>query len=216
MYQPSHAKFVEARAEHLLKLIHDYPFGTLLTQRNGDIEVNYAPFLLTNSNGDILATHVPRANPVWQGLNGQKVTILFHGPNAYISPSWYPGKHVHGKAVPTWNYVAVHVHATVRVVDDKTWLGTHIEALTDRHERDFTKPWKVSDAPHDYIDALVNAIVGLEFSITQVEGKYKLGQNRAPADQMGVLAGLTAMQSPLVQFMSESIAAKAGTAKPGN
>jgi transcriptional regulator len=203
MYQPAHGKFIEDRPQHLYKVIRDYPLGTLLTQHNGDVEVNYTPFLLNHSNNDILATHLPRANSIWQDLDGQKATILFHGPNAYISPSWYPGKHVHGKAVPTWNYAAVHVHGTVRVFDDATWLRSHLDALTDRHEQGFANPWKVSDAPDDYIKTMINAIVGLEISITKLEAKFKLGQNRAPADQMGVLAGLTATQSPLVQFVNE-------------
>jgi transcriptional regulator len=203
MYQPAHAKFVETRPELLYKLMRDYPLGTLLTQHDGAIEVNYAPFLLDNSNSGILHSHVPRANTVWQGLEGQRATVLFHGPNAYISPSWYPGKHVHGKAVPTWNYAVVHVHGTVRVIDEATWLRAHLDALTDRHEQGFANPWKVSDAPPDYIEKMVAAIVGLEFTITHVEGKFKLGQNRAPADQMGVLAGLTAAESPLVQFVNE-------------
>jgi transcriptional regulator len=208
MYEPAHGKFIETRSEHLYKLIRNYPLGTLLTQHNGDIEVNYAPFLVDNSNSEILTAHVPRTNSVWQALDGHNATILFHGPNAYISPSWYPGKHVHGKAVPTWNYAVVHVHANVRVIEDTTWLRSHIDTLTDQHEQEFANPWKVSDAPHGYIDALVKAIVGLEFTITKIEGKFKLGQNRAPADQMGVLAGLTGMQSPLAQFVSEYSQAK--------
>jgi transcriptional regulator len=203
MYQPAHAKFIETRSEHLHKLIRDYPFGTFLTQRNGAIEVNYAPFLLDTSGGALLTSHVPRANSVWQELEGQQATILFHGPNAYISPSWYPGKHVHGKAVPTWNYAAVHAHGTVRVIDDATWLRSHLDALTDRHESGFANPWKVSDAPPEYTETMIKAVVGLELTITKLEGKFKLGQNRAPADQMGVLAGLTAAQSPLVQFVNE-------------
>jgi transcriptional regulator len=208
MYQPAHAKFIETRSENLHKVIHDYPLGTLLTKHDGEVEVNYAPFLVDHADNQILATHLPRANSIWQVLDGQKVTILFNGPNAYISPSWYPGKHVHGKAVPTWNYAAVHVHGTVRVIEDNAWLRSHLDALTDRHERGFANPWKVSDAPDDYIQKMVDAIVGLEISITKLEAKFKLGQNRAPADQMGVLAGLTAAQSPLVQFITEYSRAK--------
>src|SRR5262245_23020868 len=107
MYQPTHQKFIESRPEVLHRLVRDYPLGTLITQRAGDVEINHTPFLL-DSAGNKMTAHVPRANPVWQGLDGKPVQIVFHGPNAYVSPSWYASKREHGKVVPTWNYVIVH------------------------------------------------------------------------------------------------------------
>ena len=210
MYQPVHGKFAESRPEELRQFIRRYPLGTLITQRNGEITVDHTPFLLDDSRHDILTAHVPRANPVWRGLDGKSATIVFHGPDAYISPSWYPSKHAHGKAVPTWNYAVAHVRGTVRVINDAAWLKEHIDRLTDEHERSFAHPWKVSDAPAEYIDNLLKAIVGLEISITQMNGKFKLGQSRPEADRMGVAAGLASVQSPLADFVSalERVATK--------
>jgi transcriptional regulator len=200
MYQPAHGKFVESHPEQLRQLIRRYPLGTLITRQNGEIKVDHTPFLLDTSRSDLLTAHVPRANPVWQGLEGQSATIVFHGPNAYISPSWYPSKHAHGKVVPTWNYAVVHVQGTVRVMHDAAWLTEHIDKLTDEHEQTFARTWKVSDAPTEYIDNLLKAIVGLEVSVTHIEGKFKLGQSRPEADRMGVEAGLASIQSPLADF----------------
>jgi transcriptional regulator len=129
--------------------------------------------------------------------------IVFHGPNEYISPSWYPSKHAHGKAVPTWNYATVHVQGTTRVIDDREWLREHIEQLTHEHEKQFAHEWKISDAPLDYIDNMLSAIVGIEVTVTKMEGKFKLSQNRPSGDRLGVLAGLIAKQSPLARFMKE-------------
>jgi len=203
MYQPSHAQFAESRPELLHKLIRDYPLGTLVTQREGNVEINHVPFLVDKRENKLTA-HVPRANSVWQGLDGKSVQIVFHGPNAYISPSWYPSKHMHGKAVPTWNYAVVHLQGAVTVIEDNTWLRKHLDELTDAHEQAFAHPWKVSDAPAEYIDKLLGAIVGLEIAIIKLEGKFKLGQNRQPSDRAGVHAGLAAVASPLATFGRET------------
>ena len=203
MYQPTHGKFNESRPEALRQLIRRYPLGTIITQSHGVLSVNYAPFLLGNSQSDMLTAHVPRANPVWQALDGQSITVIFHGPNAYISPSWYPSKHAHGKAVPTWNYAVVHVQGSARAIHDASWLRQHLDQLTDAHEREFAHPWKVSDAPADYIDNLIQVIVGVEIKVETMEGKFKLGQNRPHADQLGVAVGLASVGSPLSAFIAE-------------
>lgn len=200
MYQPAHSQFVEARPEALHKLIRDYPLGTLITRRGDDIVIDHVPFLY-DARDNTLVAHVPRANPVWQALEGQSALIAFHGPNAYISPSWYPSKHLHGKAVPTWNYAVVHVQGKASVIQDKDWLRQHIDDLTDAFEKEFAHPWRVSDAPADYIEKLLGAIVGLKIAIATIEGKFKLGQNRPPPDRMGVAAGLTASNSPMASFV---------------
>jgi transcriptional regulator len=186
-----------------MKLIRDYPLGMMITQTTDAIRVDHTPFLIDATRSDILTAHVPRANPVWQGLDGKSVQIVFHGPNAYISPSWYAAKKEHGKVVPTWNYAVVHAHGVARVFEEKAWLRQHLEALTDFHERQFAHPWKVSDAPADYIDKLLSGVVGLEIAVTNLEGKFKLGQNRPPADRQGVLIGLTALGSPLADALQD-------------
>ena len=199
MYQPAHSQFVEDRPDVLHRLIRENPLGTLITQREDAIAINHLPFLL-NEAGNKFTAHVPRANPVWQGLDGKSVQIVFHGPNAYISPSWYAAKQEHGRVVPTWNYAVVHAQGTVRVIEDRSWLRAYLDELTDTHERELAHPWHVSDAPSDYIDKLLGSIVGLEIAIAKLEGKYKLGQNRSQADRQGVMDGLTALDSPLAAF----------------
>ncbi|HYM34312.1 MAG TPA: FMN-binding negative transcriptional regulator [Steroidobacteraceae bacterium] len=192
--------FVEQRPDALHKLIREYPLGTLVTQRDGGIEANHLPFLLDSTAATKLAAHLPRANPIWNDLHEREVLIIFHGPNAYVSPSWYASKQTTGKAVPTWNYVVVHAYGIARIIEDKTWLRAHLELMTDTHEAAFEHPWKISDAPNEYIEKLFNFIVGLEISVTRLEGKIKLGQNRSKEDQESVLEKLSSTGSPLASF----------------
>jgi transcriptional regulator len=203
MYQPAHSQFVETRPAMLHKLIRDHPLGTIVTAHGANVQIDYAPFLLEVQSGGKLHTHIPRANPLWHGLDSKPLQIIFHGPNAYITPSWYATKRVHGKVVPTWNYAVVHAHGVARIIDDKTWVREHLEKLTDLHEKRFEHPWKVSDAPAEYTDKLLGALVGLEIVVTKLEGKFKLGQNRPLEDRRGVIDGLTAMNSPLAQLAKE-------------
>ncbi len=116
--------------------------------------------------------------------------LLFQGPQAYVSPNWYPSKFQHGKAVPTWNYAMVQVHGTLRAIEDAEWLRAFVTRLTERHEGGRAVPWHVSDAPADYIDTMLKAIVGIEIEVTRVEGKFKLSQNRSAEDRTGVVLGL--------------------------
>jgi transcriptional regulator len=122
--------------------------------------------------------------------SGASVLAIFLGPDHYVSPSWYPSKHEHGKAVPTWNYATVHVRGTIRFIDDPGWLRTLVESLTDEHERHNVNPWKVTDAPADYIAGMVRAIVGFEIQVSAIEGKFKASQNRSAADRAGVAEAL--------------------------
>jgi transcriptional regulator len=139
--------------------------------------------------GGVLRGHVARANPVWKDGDGEALAI-FLGPHAYVSPNWYPSKTQTGKAVPTWNYLTVHARGVIRWVQDAEWLRAHVTALSDAHEAPREEPWKVSDAPSSYVDGLLRAIVGFEFSITSLDGKWKLSQNRDAADRAGVRDGL--------------------------
>jgi transcriptional regulator len=196
MYQPTHGKFSGVSPEQQRQLIREYPLATMITQHHG-LKMDLSPCLL---DGDRLATHVPRRNSVWQAADGRDALLIFHGPNAYISPSWYPSKHEHGKAVPTWNYAVVEVSGTIHVHEDPAWLRSHLEELTATHEQRFVHPWTLDDAPDGYIDSMIGAIVGLEVSIVSMNGKFKLSQNRSDADQLGVMAGLTASESALLEF----------------
>ena len=133
--------------------------------------------------------HVARANPVWKAGAGEALAI-FLGPHAYVSPSWYPSKAETGKAVPTWNYIAVHARGTIQWIQDGDWLRAHVTALSAAHEAGRENPWAIGDAPASYVDGLLRAIVGFELSIAKLEGKWKLSQNRDAADRAGVRDGL--------------------------
>lgn len=143
--------------------------------------------------GDVVVAHMAKANPQWKSIApGSPALLISTGPEAYISPSWYAAKAEHGRVVPTWNYIAVHLSGTVRVHEDRAWLRDVVTRLTGVHENVRSEPWRVSDAPERYIDGQLGGIVGLEITVTRVEGKAKLSQNRSEADRRGVVAGLLA------------------------
>jgi transcriptional regulator len=201
MYVPAH--FREDRIPVLHDAMRQIGFATLVTQGPDGIEANHLPLLLDGEAG-ILRGHVARANPVWKHWqSGAEALAIYLGPDAYISPNWYPTKAETGKAVPTWNYLTVHARGTITVIEDADWLRAHVAALSDRHEAGRPEPWSIGDAPPAYIASLLRAIVGLEIAVTSLEGKWKLSQNR-PADIDGVKAGL----------MQDGQAALAGLMKP--
>jgi transcriptional regulator len=140
-----------------------------------------------------LKGHIARGNSMWKDVSaGAEVLAVFQGPSQYISPNWYPSKREHGRVVPTWNYAVVHVHGRITWNQDKTWLRTLVETLTDRHESGQAAPWRVGDAPDEYIQQMLGAIVGFEIAITRITGKWKLSQNRTAAERAGVVAALSA------------------------
>ncbi|MGO4444861.1 FMN-binding negative transcriptional regulator [Mycobacterium sp. 2YAF39] len=142
-------------------------------------------------DGDVVLAHMARANPQWKSIAVDSPALLIcPGPEAYISPSWYAAKAEHGKVVPTWNYSAVHLSGTVRVHEDRDWLRDVVTRLTGVHEDPRAQPWQPCDAPEKYIEGQLGGIVGLEITVTRVEGKAKLSQNRSEADRRGVVAGL--------------------------
>lgn len=143
--------------------------------------------------GDVVVAHMAKANPQWKSIApGSPALLISTGPEAYVSPSWYAAKAEHGRVVPTWNYSAVHLSGAVRIHEDREWLRDIVTRLTGVHENVRSEPWRVSDAPERYIDGQLGGIVGLEISVTRVEGKAKLSQNRSEADRRGVVAGLLA------------------------
>lgn len=206
MYVPKH--FEEPRVDVLHELIRARPLSTLVTLASGGLEANHIPLHLSAEPGPLgtLRGHVARSNPFWNDMAGNnQVLAIFHGPDAYITPSWYPTKAETGKVVPTWNYAVAHAYGTLRVVDDPVWLREHLETLTARSEAAFPEPWRVSDAPLDFTEKLIGAIVGIEIGITRLLGKWKLSQNQSRINQAGVVQGLRASANPEAVSMAELV-----------
>lgn len=189
MYRPT--AFDVADRDELYDMVELEAFGHLVTVGPHGLDSTGLPFLLDREDAQ-LRGHLARANPHWKSLGGSPTLVIFAPSDAYVSPSWYPSKHEHGRVVPTWNYEVVHVHGIVRIHDDVEWTRTLVIDLTNRHEsaRSPEVPWAVSDAPTDFIDAQLRAIVGISVEITSIEGKRKLSQNRSMDDRAGVVAGL--------------------------
>lgn len=191
MYRP--AAFVEERAAHLHRIVHDHPLGAIVTHTDQGLDANHIPFELDPARGahGVLQGHVARANPMGSAArDGAEVLVIFRGPQGYISPNWYPSKQETHRHVPTWNYEVVHVHGRLRIVDDEKFVRGLLARLTRRHESTQLRPWKMGDAPADYLDAMLKMIVGIEVDITRFEGKRKLGQNREPRDVDGAVDAL--------------------------
>lgn len=208
MYTPAH--FAEERPEILHALIAAHPLGTLVTLTSAGLDANLIPFEFdpaptpTSPHGTLRA-HVARANPVWRDASATvEALVVFQGPQAYITPSWYvETKPATGKVVPTWNYCVAHAHGPLRAIDDRDWLRAQVERLVHRHESTRSAPWHVSDAPSDYAEKQLAAIVGLEIPLTRLSGKWKVSQNRPAADQIGVITGLRTEDNPSAQTMGE-------------
>jgi transcriptional regulator len=206
MYLPRH--FEETRVETLHELIRAHPLGALVTLGPGGLDANHIPFEVDPDPTPLgtLRGHVARANPVWREFTRDaEALVLFQGPETYISPSWYPSKQETAKVVPTWNYVVVHAHGPLRVIDDRQWLRAFVTRLTNHHEGGRRDPWKVTDAPGDYIETQLGAIVGLEIPITRLVGKWKVSQNRPARDQAGVADGLSQEGHPAASAMAELV-----------
>lgn len=207
MYVPKH--FKEDDNVKLHQYIRDYGFGVLIVADEDGIEANHLPFHLSCEEDDspgTLQCHVARNNPVWQRVkNGGRVLAVFQGPDGYVSPSWYPTKAETGRVVPTWNYLAVHAAGKARIVEDATWLKQHLTKLTDQHESEMKEPWHVDDAPQDFTERLVKAIVGIEIEIETLTGKLKASQNLPERNRAGVKAGLEDSEQPYSRAMSKFI-----------
>ena len=211
MYVPSH--FAESRVDVLHDLIRTYPFGALVVLASDGLDANHIPFEIDPQPAPFgtLRGHVARANPVWRDFStGVDALVMFQGAHAYISPAWYATKKEHGKVVPTWNYAVVHAHGPLRVIDDRNWLRQFVGKLTDRHEATRSDPWKVTDAPADFIDTMVAAIIGIEIPIAKLTGKWKVSQNRPEKDRAGVIEGLVHLPSDLATSMAQLVREKTG------
>jgi transcriptional regulator len=207
MYLPPY--FEEQRPDALQKLMREHPLGMLVTLDPGGLNANPIPFLYDPAPAPFgtLRAHVARSNPVWKTFSRDvDALVLFQGPQAYVSPSWYASKKEHGKVVPTWNYMVVQASGPLRVIEDAAWLQGLLTQLTDRHEAGHQVPWKLSDAPADYIAKLLDAIVGLEIPVAGLTGKWKVSQNRSAADRAGVAQGLAALGGEDAVGMAEEVA----------
>lgn len=179
----------------LFDLIDAHPLGTWVCRSAEGLIANHIPFVLDRGagpNGTLLG-HVARANTVWHTWDAAATSVVtFLGPQAYITPGWYPGKAEHGRVVPTWNYAAAHVHGVARVIEDGERLLDLLDRLTRAQEAGRPAPWRVADAPAGFIQRLMRGIVGIEIPIDQIEGRLKASQDEAPADRQGSVDGLRA------------------------
>jgi transcriptional regulator len=207
MYIPNH--FAQPDLATLHALMRAHPLATLVTLGPHGLDANHVPLHLAAGHGahGLLSGHLPRANPAWrEHAVDRDVLAIFHGPEAYITPSWYATKQVSGEVVPTWNYATVHARGRLRVIDDGAWLRNHLEQLTRGQEARFAQPWAVDDAPANYTERLMRGLVGIEIAITRLEGKWKVSQNRPAEDRAGVIAGLRALGDDSALAMADLVA----------
>jgi transcriptional regulator len=204
MYLPKHFEQQDADAMARLLLLH--PLATLAWQSGDGLTAEHLPLIWDRGASDgthgTLRGHVARANPVWREAAGAEVLAVFQGPQAYVTPSWYPSKAATAKVVPTWNYAVVHAHGRLHVTEDAAWLRALVGRLTDTHEASHAHRWQVGDAPADYIEQMLRAIVGIEIEVTRLQGKWKVSQNRTAADRGGVAAGLGALSGDDARAMA--------------
>jgi transcriptional regulator len=200
MYQPTH--FQQTDTAELQALMRQYPLATLVVHTADGLSADPVPLLYDEPSPGRgrLRGHVARANPLWQRAgSGIDALAVFTGPQAYVSPSWYAAKQAHGKVVPTWNYATVQAEGRLRAVEDAAWLRELLQALTHAHEQAMPQPWQIADAPSDYIERMLQAIVGIELQVERLQGKWKLSQNRDVQDRQGVIRGLQAQPGAGVQ-----------------
>jgi transcriptional regulator len=199
MYLPKH--FEQHDPQALQALMREHPLAALVSTGADGITADHLP-LEYDAATNTLRGHVARANPLWQHADGQPVLAIFRGAQAYITPSWYPSKAATHKVVPTWNYAVVHAHGTLRAVAEAPWLHALVSRLTGHHEAPRVVPWAVSDAPDDYVQQMLRAIVGIEIPVARLVGKWKVSQNRGEADRLGVADGLAAEPAADAQAMA--------------
>lgn len=209
MYQVG--AFREERIDVMHTLMRSHRLATLVSVHEGVPEANHLPLLIDPDpapNGT-LRGHVARANPLWRQAGGREVLVIFQGPQAYVTPSWYPSKRETGQVVPTWNYAVVHACGPLVVRDDREWLRALVTRLTDQQEAVLPQPWRVDDAPADYLDRMLGAIVGIEIPVNRLVGKWKVSQNRSDADRSGVAEGLGQLNDKQAQAMAGLVAESA-------
>jgi transcriptional regulator len=215
MYQPKH--FEETRPEVMQALVATQPLCTLVTLSDAGLVADQIPMLLRPGEGALgtLVGHVARANPLWRETRWDTpVLAIFQGPQHYISPSWYPTKQEHGKVVPTWNYVVVQARGLLRIHDDAAWVRQQATQITEQQERPSNKPWAVADAPRDYTDSMIKAVVGISIEVALWSGKWKVSQNQPGVNRAGVVAALAGLPDANAAAMAALVAAHAPDAAP--
>ncbi|GAB3422740.1 FMN-binding negative transcriptional regulator [Massilia agilis] len=206
MYMPRANE--ETRIDVMHALVAEHPLGALVRVGDNGLDADHIPFEIAAPTPDapfgVLRAHVARGNPLWRE-DGAQVMVLFQGPAFYITPELYEEKARSGKVVPTWNYAVVHAHGKLRTIDDPQWVLDLVQRLTNRHEGGRATPWQVSDAPQEYVDTLLKAIVGIEIPIARLEGKWKISQNRSAQDYARMAAGLAGTEggAPLARLMEQ-------------
>jgi transcriptional regulator len=203
MYLPKH--FAEDDVAEMHALMRANPLATLVSHGPDGLNANHIPLLLADAGPyGSLQGHVARANPLWKaGSAAGEVLVVFQGDESYISPSGYATKAEHGKVVPTWNYAAVHAYGELKVIDDPAWVFGQISALTATHEAVLPQPWAVTDAPDDYIEKMIGAIVGIEITITRLLGKWKVSQNQPAVNQASLIAALEKAGDPMAGLIRQ-------------
>lgn len=189
MYIP--AQFNQPSQDIMLGLLRDHPLATLVTLSADGLNANHIPLLWIDDGSALgcLQGHVAKANSLLSD-HSSEVLAIFQAQNAYISPSWYASTQKNGKVVPTWNYAAVHAYGHMQAINDAAWIHQHLAALTAHHEAALAEPWALSDAPQDFIEQLIEHIVGIEIRLTRLQGKWKLSQNQSAENRKGVIKGL--------------------------
>jgi transcriptional regulator len=208
MYVPKH--FAVSEIQEITRFLESVRLGALVTRDDEGFFATHIPWLIESDvqPGASIVCHVARANPHWQKIaSGAQALVIFSGPDAYVTPSWYPSKAEHGRVVPTWAYQAVHVEGHAEIFEDKPGLEAVVRGLSQVMERKRATPWTLEDAPRAYIDKLLGAIVGIRLTISKVEAKYKLDQNERPKDIAGVAAGLAAEGTDAAQILAANMRA---------
>lgn len=197
MYIPK--QFQQSNLSELFSVMNEYPLACVVYNDSNGIQANHFPVIHseTDSSYGVLSAHLPRNNPLSRIEDkGLDVLVIFQGPQCYISPSWYPSKKVSGKVVPTWNYLVVHARGIMRIIDDPRWVSAHLRVLTDHMEAKLKDLWSIADAPVDFTTTLVSHLVGVEIVINNLEGKWKVSQNRSAEDRRGVSDALRDFGDP--------------------
>ena len=200
MYLPKHF-LVEDQAV-LAQLISEYPLATIVANLDGHFEINHLPLMLSADKTKLYG-HVAKMNPLVKvaSSSNTSITAIFNGPNAYVTPSWYPSKQEGGKVVPTWNYAAVHAEGSIKLIEDAQWLRSHVSQMTNLHEPTYQSTWKLDDAPEEYVQLMLKAIIGIEIEISSLVGKFKLSQNRPAQDYDAVVKQLEKSPKEALQEM---------------
>lgn len=198
MYLPKH--FAPPDVNQMHRLMHEHPLATLIVVSADGVEANHLPLLLS-ADGRHLHGHMARSNPLVEA-DGAAVLVVFQGPHAYISPSWYPSRPA--RAVPTWNYAVVHAHGRLTCRDQADWMQHHLAVISQRFESRQDDSWQMHAAPEDFLQRMQSAVVGIDIAIERLEGKFKLSQNRSAEDRWGVIEALNASaggRHPLSRWM---------------